>query len=180
MQEKKRLQWIRVLSILAIVVSLYLVYQHYEKEDSEFCVFGEGFDCNIVNKSPYANVDGFLYFLVFDKLWDIPYIEIPIPNALISVLVFVFIFLTASSLMKKQPFFGMGRKGLISALKIIMYVSLIYAAYLLYIEAYILLNYCIFCLTLDVLIIIILWLVLGLQAKGQASKKTVRKRRKKK
>ena len=168
MNLKKRLKWIRVLAVLAILVSLYLTFQHFEKGDSNFCVFGASFNCNLVNKSPYATVDGILYFLTYDLELATPYVSIPIPNAIISVLVFTFVFLAAGSLSMGKSFLGMERNALITTLKLILYLSLAYAIYLAYIEAFILLNYCIFCIALDVLIIVILWLVIGLH-KGSSS-----------
>ena len=52
--------------ILGMLISLFLVYEHFSSTASEFCDFGEGLDCGIVNKSPYSTLDGITYFLVFD------------------------------------------------------------------------------------------------------------------
>ena len=175
MDYKKGLTWIKVLSVLAIIVSAYLAYQHYEVEDSDFCVFGASFDCNIVNKSPYANVDGLLYFLVFDMEMDIPYVQIPIPNAILSIVFFLFLFFAARSLQHKKPLFGMQARSLIKLMKTLLYLSLAYAIYLVYIEAFILLSYCVFCITLDVIIVLALFITIKLSHHKPARSMPARK-----
>ncbi len=143
----KRILWIRIIAILAIIVSGILTHAHYKEDPSEFCVFGDKFDCDIVNKSPYSNLDGIVHFLNTDLGIPFPDLYIPIPVALISILVFSAVFALS---FKPKP----------RILKTLMILSMLFALYLVYIEAFILLAYCIYCIILDILIIletILIW-----------------------
>ena len=183
MNDKKRLCWIQVLSIFAILVSLYLVNIHYFPDAANACLIGEPFDCNMVNKSPYARLDGILFFLYFDMNANVPLANIPIPNAMLWALTFLFVFAASRSLGRKKPFFGMNRKKTLNVLKGLLYVNLAYVIYLAYVEAFILYNYCIFCILLDILLVAILWLVIGLSSanpKKAVKRAKPRKRKKRK
>lgn len=143
----KRLLWIRIIAILAIIISGLLVNAHYKEESSEFCIFGDNFDCDIVNKSPYSKVDGIFHFINTDLGIPFPDLYIPIPVSIISILVFSTIFALS---FKPKP----------KILKTLMILSILFATYLIYIEAFILLTYCIYCIILDILIIaetILIW-----------------------
>ena len=137
----KRLLWTRIIAILAIIISVILVNAHYKEETSEFCVFGDNFDCDIVNKSPYSTIDGITHFLNTDLGIPFPDLYIPIPVSIISILVFATIFALS---FKPKP----------RILKTLMILSILFALYLIYIEAFILLAYCIYCIILDLLIVI--------------------------
>jgi uncharacterized membrane protein len=52
---------LNVLLVIGMLLSLFLVYEHFSPAASKFCTFGESLDCGIVNKSPYANLDGISY-----------------------------------------------------------------------------------------------------------------------
>ena len=143
----KRLLWIRIIAILVMIISGLLVNAHYKEESSEFCIFGDNFDCDIVNKSPYSKVDGIFHFINTDLGIPFPDLYIPIPVSIISILVFSTIFALS---FKPKP----------KILKTLMILSILYATYLIYIEAFILLTYCIYCIILDILIIaetILIW-----------------------
>src|SRR3989338_1850871 len=58
MDKKKGLKIIIACSILAVLVFSYLLYLHYKPTDSKFCNLGEGFNCDIVNKSIYSEIIG--------------------------------------------------------------------------------------------------------------------------
>lgn len=137
----KRLLWIRIIAILAIFVSLFLTYAHYKEKATDFCVFGDKFDCDIVNKSPYSNLDGITHFLNTDLGIPFPDLYIPIPVAIISILVFSAVFALS---FRPKP----------RILKTLMILSILFALYLLYVEIFILLAYCMYCIILDILILI--------------------------
>lgn len=46
------------LNLFVLPVTIYLIYMHYKPEASEFCVLGEAFNCDVVNKSIYAEIFG--------------------------------------------------------------------------------------------------------------------------
>ncbi len=141
MNKKRGLNTLIVVSIISIILFSYLVYVHYKPEASEFCNFGGGFNCDIVNKSIYSELFG-------------------IPVALLGILTFLGI-LVLSILSLKNYKFNMGDVKIDGEIliKIIFWVSaigLLFALYLIYIEAFVLYSFCIFCLVGDGLIIITL------------------------
>ncbi|MDP3916835.1 MAG: vitamin K epoxide reductase family protein [Nanoarchaeota archaeon] len=164
MDQKKGLLWIRIIAILAILLSSLLVYEHYKTTPSEFCTFGESFDCDLVNKSAYSTIDGIFYFLSMDLgLHQIPLFYIPIPLSLMGILVFLFVLLSAHSINNKKNLFGIKPKNQIKVLKWLMVLSILLALYLIYIEKFILLMWCIYCLGLDILIVISAILIMRLK-----------------
>ncbi len=89
MDKKRGLKLIAIFSVLAILVSVYLAYQHFSIEPSKWCNIGASFSCDIVNKSEFSTLDGvFNLFLkiIFDRDF---YWYFPIPNAIISTLIFL-------------------------------------------------------------------------------------------
>ena len=154
MNSKKRFKWIRIIAVIAILVSSFLVYEHYKTTPSKFCKFGASFDCGIVNKSPYSNIDGIFYFMNFDMGFSwVPLLEMPIPISALGILTFLLIFLMSCKVERKKAFFGLKPMQQVKLMKWLMALSIIFALYLVYIEAYVLLFYCIYCLILDALII---------------------------
>jgi len=132
MEQKKALNYISITSILAILVSIYLLYLHYSKTPGKFCSFGQYFSCDLVNKGIYS---------LFPP-------KIGIPVAFLGILFFTII-LILSRMLYKDP-----EKKTINYLFILSILSLLFAIYLFSIEAFIIHSFCIFCLILDVLIII--------------------------
>jgi len=115
-----RLGWvITVLAVIGIALSALSVYNHYKKEATEYCDFGETFNCDAVNKSAYSHLG-------------------PVPVAAIGVLGYIFLLLL--SRVKRE-------NRLASSL--LIFASLIatgFSLWLTYIEARVLLQYCIICL----------------------------------
>lgn len=56
---KKYLSAISVLAVAGMLVSAYLVYQHYKPSAGSFCNINSYVNCDIVNKSKYAEIFGF-------------------------------------------------------------------------------------------------------------------------
>ena len=140
-------------SLLAVVVSSYLLYLHYADEGSVICELG-GFSCHTVNKSVYSTIDGTVNHLLGSSL------DLPVPSALLSLLLFLFIFIS-SFLIYKDKISG----GVLKVINILLYISLLYALFLIYVEAYVLNTWCVFCLVLDGLILISLLIVQGVEVK---------------
>ncbi|MAF50854.1 MAG: hypothetical protein CMH64_02070 [Nanoarchaeota archaeon] len=136
-----------IVSFLAILVSGYLLYLHYTPDIIEFCEIG-GFSCHTVNKSVYSNLDGVINHFLGTSF------NLPISNALISLIVFIFIFLGNLFLYKGKRFLNLPRKEALKLIEILLFISLIYGILLIYIQAKILLTWCIFCLVLDALILL--------------------------
>jgi vitamin-K-epoxide reductase (warfarin-sensitive) len=115
-----RIGWvITVLAVIGIVLSGLSVYNHYKKEATEYCDFGATFNCDAVNKSAYSHFG-------------------PVPVAAIGVAGYIFLLLL--SRVKRE-------NKLVSAL--LIFASLCataFSGWLTYIEARVLLQYCIICL----------------------------------
>jgi len=115
-----RLGWvITVLAAIGIILSAVSVYNHYKPTPTEYCDFGETFNCDVVNKSAYSH---------FGK----------IPVSGIGVVGYIFLLLLSRVSREKK---------LVSAL--LIFSALLatgFSAWLTYIEAKVLLAYCIICL----------------------------------
>ena len=154
MDKKKKLKILYITSLLAMVVSIFLIYQHYNPEESKFCNFGESFSCDIVNKGEYSTIDGEINLIMSMLFGGYYFIYLPIPNSIISFFIFLFITGGIIKLYKNKTYFGMKGEKIFKIIKILLVLSLIYALFLVYIEAAIIKSWCIFCLALDTLILI--------------------------
>lgn len=141
----KLIRWMRILSIVNIVIFSYLLFLHYSDSES-FCDIAPGLSCDIVNKSPWS--------------------EFPpgsgIPVSLMGILTFVIV-LILLSFIKNNKTMKLGKTTLnkrwfSAILWYLMIISLLFAIYLIYTEAVYILSFCILCLVADVVIIIMLTL----------------------
>jgi uncharacterized membrane protein len=115
-----RLGWvITVIAAIGIVLSAVSLYNHYKPTPTEYCDFGETFNCDVVNKSAYSH---------FGK----------IPVAGIGVLGYIFLLLLSRARRDK--------KFVSNLLILSASIATAFSAYLTYIEAKVLLAYCIICL----------------------------------
>jgi vitamin-K-epoxide reductase (warfarin-sensitive) len=115
-----RLGWvITFVAIIGIVLSAVSVYNHYKPTPTDYCDFGDTFNCDAVNKSVYSHIG-------------------PVPVAAIGVI--GYIFLLGLSRVRRD-------NNLVSALLIFSSVIATgFSAWLTYIEARVLYSYCIICL----------------------------------
>jgi vitamin-K-epoxide reductase (warfarin-sensitive) len=111
---------VAVLSLAGAIVSGVSLERHYAKSATSFCDLGERFDCDIVNRSEQSEVMG-------------------IPVAAIGVVGYgvLFVFSTFYRSRAQTPF-----RLLIAAT-----AGLLFALYLTYVEAYVLMTWCVLCLT---------------------------------
>jgi uncharacterized membrane protein len=115
-----RLGWvITALAAIGLILSALSVYNHYKKEATDYCDFGDTFNCDAVNKSAYSHIG-------------------PVPVAAIGVVGYVFLLL-----LSRVP----RERKLISAMLVLAaLLGAGFSAWLTYIEARVLLSYCIICL----------------------------------
>lgn len=148
--------------VIGILISAFLIYEHFSISASKFCTFGEGFNCGIVNKSPYANLDGISYLLTIDFNLPLPLIDISginiffdfiTTNAFLGLLTLFFV-LMLNLKYKKDKFLFVQKKSNVKWIRGIMVFSIVYGFYLFLIQHFILKTYCIFCLALDAAILI--------------------------
>ena len=111
---------IAVLSLAGAIVSSVSLERHYAKSATSFCDLSEKFNCDIVNRSEQSEVMG-------------------IPVAAIGVVGYamLFIFSTFYRSRAETPF-----RLLIAAT-----AGLVFALYLTYVEAYVLMTWCVLCMT---------------------------------
>lgn len=159
---------LRVLLVLGMLISLYLVYEHFAPVASTFCKFGESFDCGVVSKSPYANLDGISYLLTIDYGLPLPMIDIagihPLldfltTNAFLGFLMLLFLLLLINAYVRGKPCFGIAAPRLPSLIIALFVISIAYGMFLIYIQHSILKTYCILCLALDAIMLAtaVLW-----------------------
>ena len=129
------------------------MYMHYAEETVAFCEIG-GFSCHTVNKSVFSNFDGVVNHFLGTNF------NLFIPNALISIFVFLFIFLGGLFVYNKKRFFGLSKKNTLRVIELLLIVGLVYGILLIYIQAYVLFTWCMFCLVLDGLIVLCLIVML--------------------
>lgn len=111
---------IALLAVTGAAVSSVSLYHHYGTSKTEFCDFGETFNCDMVNRSTYSKVMG-------------------IPVALIGVVGYLALLALATVYRSKAE------TPLL--LFIASLGGLAFALYLTYIEAYVLTVWCILCLS---------------------------------
>ena len=146
----KLIKWMRIISVLFIVISSYLLVLHYSDTES-FFDFSQLFSCDIVNKSIYS--------------------EFPpgsgIPVSLMGIFTFILV-LVILHLIKTNASFSIGnkiveKKLLSNILFYLMIISLVFALYLVYTELFYILSICILCVVLDILILIMIVLTYKLR-----------------
>lgn len=111
---------IALLSLAGAAASSLSLYQHYGTDKSSYCDFGQAFNCDIVNRSSYSEVQG-------------------IPVALIGIL--GYLTLLGLATLRRH---GTGTPLI---LLIASLAGLGFALYLTYVEKFILAVWCILCLS---------------------------------
>jgi uncharacterized membrane protein len=128
--ERNRL-WFLVIAILSfagMIISAVSLQRHYAKSATAFCDFRQMFNCDIVNRSEYSEVQG-------------------IPVAAIGVLGYATLFFLST--------FWKSRAETPSRLLAASIAGLCVALYLTYVEAYELKTWCILCVASQVMIFLI-------------------------
>lgn len=162
MKFKKYINLFNVVLVIGLFLSAFLVYEHFATTTSEYCDFGESFDCGIVNKSPYSNLDGFFYLLVIDfgvnmRLMDISGVNV-LFNLLTSVAFLGFLSLLLVLLLKnrKGDLLWIAKDKKDKWIRGILVFGVLFGGYLFLIQHFILKTYCVFCIGLDVILISLL------------------------
>lgn len=119
---------IAVLSLAGGIVSAVSLQRHYAKSATSYCDFSQSFNCDIVNRSAYSEIEG-------------------IPVAGIGVAGYALLFLLST--------FRRSRAETPVQLLVASVLGLGFAMYLTYVEAYQLKTWCILCLISQVLIFLI-------------------------
>lgn len=121
-----------ILASLGVAFMAYLVALHYQTSVSSLCNFGAGFSCQIVNQSLYSEMLG-------------------IPVSLLGIIYFLSV-IAAITLRMRRAFEG---------ILLFTVASLVFSAYLTFIEARMLATFCVFCEASKVLMLAIFGLAHG-------------------
>jgi len=119
---------IAVLAFAGVVVSMISLQRHYAKSATEFCDFSQKFNCDIVNRSEYSEVEG-------------------IPVAGIGMLGYAALFFLST--------FWKWRPETANRLLAASVAGLCFALYLTYVEAERLKTWCVLCVVSQALILLI-------------------------
>lgn len=145
---KKYLHAIVVLSFAGMLVTGYLIYQHYKDAGGSFCNIDDFVNCDIVNKSMYAEIFG-------------------IPVSVLGFVAYGIFFLVSLFFHHFEKKIHAG--PLLAGLTLFSGMGLLFSLYLTYIEFFVLRAVCIFCLTQQIIIFIIFLLFLSLWRIAQKS-----------
>ena len=138
MNKKRILYIILIFSLLGIPLTIYLTYLHYKPEASTFCNFSDQFNCDIVNKSVYSDILG-------------------IPVALLGFLTYLIFFaLTYEKFVLLKSKNLKRNKQFTKYLLILSVISFLFSLYLSFLEAFVILSWCIFCIISAFFVIVIL------------------------
>lgn len=131
---KKRWAAMMVFTFVAVLLTIQLLRLHWAPALSDFCTFGESFDCDVVNKSPFAKLLG-------------------LPVALWGFVYYVGLLLYLAYSYYKNSYFAT------RLLRFSLGVGLAFSLYLSYLEAFVIQAWCIYCLGQQFIILLLngLW-----------------------
>ncbi len=175
MQTAKRLHWLRLATLLGMLVSAFLTYQYYAPATTPSCTLGDYFVCDLGDNA-YATLDSISHFLSSDLGLFLPTVSLPIPNALLFFVAFLLLFFVLFHTTQGHSSFGMKPATALSTLKVIFYVLGAYSVFLMYVETYVLYTLCLLCFVTTILIFASLWFLVGMSTK-QPSSRSVKRRR---
>ena len=139
---KRNLKIVIALSVIGILLSLYLLFQHYSKVKDPFCdALGGG--CEIVNRGSFSEVDG-----IFIEFFGI-YINFPFPVSLIGTFGFFIGIILACLILEDNTFkfvrFRIDKNLMIKLMFGLNVIGFIIAIFLTYIEFIVLGTFCPYC-----------------------------------
>jgi uncharacterized membrane protein len=119
---------ILVLALAGLILSAVSLVSHYKKSPTEYCDFNDNFNCDIVNRSVFSEIHG-------------------VPVAGVGVVGYL-VLMALARLARRRPW------ALLMAVAAL--IGFAFAAYLTYIETYVLVVWCVLCLGSQVAITLIL------------------------
>lgn len=139
----KLLTAIGVLSLIAMGITGYLTYLKFAPSDSSYCVLGG--DCDLVNNSPWSYI-------------DLGFVEIPV--AILGFLTYTVFFVFSILLVKKMVNWRkihpkLNELLILNLLRYLSVIGLVFSLWLTYVEAFILEAWCEYCVSQQIIILII-------------------------
>lgn len=155
----KLLTAIGFLSLIAMGVTGYLTYLKFAPTDSSYCVLGG--DCDLVNASPWSYI-------------DLGFVEIPV--AVLGLLTYTLFFFFSIILVKKMVNWRkihakLNELLVLNVLRYLSVIGVIFSLWLTYVEAFILEAWCEYCVTQQIIIILIMLLFFKINAVIKADTK---------
>lgn len=155
----KLLTAIAVLSFIALFVTGYLMYIKFAPSDGTFCFAGGS--CEVVNNSPWSVI-------------DLGFTEIPV--SVLGFLTYLFIFVMSIIMIKKAVKWRkihpkLSEKVVLDMLKWLAVIGSVFSLWLTYVEAFILQAWCEYCVTQQIIILIITALFFKISATIKADMK---------
>lgn len=123
-------------ALFGVVISVYLIYQHYKPAGGSFCIINDYVNCDIVNKSIYAEILGF-------------------PVGGLGLVAYLTLFIGSVAVSR-----GLWKQRALKILALFAGFSFAFSLYLTYVEFFILEAVCPLCVTSQILIFIIFILLL--------------------
>lgn len=130
---KKYFIIINILALAGVLVTAYLTYQHYKPVGGSFCNVNDYVNCDIVNKSMFADVFG-------------------IPVALIGLIAYSGFFIFSFGMVQK--WWSPSAQNTLAAM-LASISGVLFSLYLTYIEFFILRAVCVMCITQQIIILLI-------------------------
>lgn len=153
---ERRVKWVLGLSAVGLLITVYLTYQHYKPAGTSFCNLSNFFNCDIVNKSIYAELFG-------------------IPVAVFGFIAYLFIFLISLGMLQRWNFqrahVWLRAGNVLKALHWFVGVGVLFSLVLTYIEFFKLYAVCILCLTQQVVIIAVFIILMSIRYAAEKDSK---------
>lgn len=138
------------LSLIAMGVTAYLIYLHYEPSASTACNLGGAFNCDIVNKSQWSYI-------------EIGSFELPV--AIPGFLYYLTAFIVSIGLIRDWKYHKIHHfltaRNVLRILGVMTVFGVLFSLHLTYIEAFVLYTFCLFCVIQQILIVGILGLLIA-------------------
>lgn len=146
MNENGNLKAIIVLSVIAIIISSYLLYTKYSGYRS-FCDFSPEISCDAVSQSPYSEFPA----------------NSGIPVAGLGIIAFLLFLAPSAMLLKGYDFAGLGLDRLKVYYLMLLWgvFSILFYIYLTYLELYVIYAICPLCVVTFIIVIIIFLIILA-------------------
>lgn len=142
---ERLLKMFTVLSGVGVIVSVYLFYAHFKPDDDSFCNIGDYLNCDIVNKGIYSEILG-------------------IPVSFIGISGYLSLFLISYGMLRGFYFRKLHKrlrpKRVLQVLTAMVIFAVAFSIWLTYIEFFVLFAACIFCLTQQLIIVLLLFIIL--------------------
>ncbi len=136
------MKWvIAVAALIGLVLSTVSLINHYKKSETEYCDFSAAFNCDLVNRSIYAEIGGNLP----DSVTDVPGVIAHLPVAAVGMLGYAVLLVLAF----------VNQRGALWFTWLCALIGLGFAARLTYVEARLLGVFCILCLGSQLMILLI-------------------------